>query len=56
MRIAHLVLPRQGELAVRSTDGGKGYGKAGISGPAPSTTRPRRAAPFPRFARKELIA
>jgi hypothetical protein len=54
MRVAHLFLPRLGKVAVRSTDGGRGYGKAGMCG-TPSTTRLRRAVPLPRFAREELI-
>ncbi|NYD90029.1 N-methylhydantoinase B/oxoprolinase/acetone carboxylase alpha subunit [Sphingomonas melonis] len=55
MRIAHTFLPRQGEVAVRSTDGGGGYGKPGISGTAPST-RLRCARLRPRVAREAVIA
>ncbi|RZM37149.1 MAG: hypothetical protein EOP67_02745 [Sphingomonas sp.] len=38
-------LPRQGEVAVRSTDGGGGYGVVRRLRKRPSTTRLRRAVP-----------
>ncbi|RZL54128.1 MAG: hypothetical protein EOP65_11845 [Sphingomonas sp.] len=38
-------LPRQGEVARRSRDGGGGYGELGVCGDAPSTTRLRRTVP-----------
>ena len=37
------VLPRQGEVARRSRDGGGGYDEAHVCGDAPSTTRLWRA-------------
>ena len=56
MCVTNLFLPRQGEVAVRGTDGGGGYGELGVWGTTPSTTRLRRAVPLPRFAREELFA
>ncbi|MBB3876060.1 hypothetical protein GGR47_002306 [Sphingomonas aquatilis] len=50
------VLPRQGEVARRSRDGGGGYGKAYVCGDAPSTTRLWRAVPLPRCAREDVFA
>ncbi len=50
------VLPRQGEVARRSRDGGGGYGEAHVCGEAPSTTRLWRAVPLPRSAREDVLA
>ncbi len=50
------VLPRQGEVARRSRDGGGGYGEAHVCGDAASTTRLWRAVPLPRCAREDLAA
>ena len=50
------VLPRQGEVARRSRDGGGGYDEAHVCGDAPSTTRLWRAVPLPRCAREDVFA
>ncbi len=50
------VLPRQGEVARRSRDGGGGYGEAHVCSGTPTTTRRWQAVPLPRCAREDVFA
>ena len=50
------VLPRLGEVARRSGDGGGGYGEAHVCSGTPSTTRLWQAVPLPRCAREDVFA
>ena len=50
------VLPRQGEVARRSRDGGGGYDEAHVCGDAPAPTPQGRAGPHPPAAGEGGVA